>query len=102
MTLEAGTVWVEASFKSLVCTYYLLQIGFTNSESDVNLYYNVIGGEPLILVLYVDDLFITGAKRLIEGCKRDLASEFDMKDIGLMHYFWGLELWQEEGHIFPG
>jgi hypothetical protein len=52
---------------------YLLQIGFTRSESDVNLYYIVIGGEPLILVLYVDDLFITGAERLIEGCKRDLA-----------------------------
>jgi hypothetical protein len=68
----------------------------------VNLYHIVIGGEPLILVLYVDDLFITGTERLIEGCKRDLASEFDMKDIGLMHYFLGLELWQEEGHIFLG
>ena len=62
----------------------------------------MIRGEPLILVLYVDDLFITGAERLIEGCKRDLALEFDMKDIGLMHYFLGLELWQEEGHIFLG
>jgi hypothetical protein len=41
---------------------YLLQIGFTKSESDVNLYYIVIGGEPLILVLYVDDLFITGQR----------------------------------------
>jgi hypothetical protein len=68
----------------------------------VNLYYIVIGGEPLILVLYVDDLFITGAEKLIEGCKRDLASEFDMKDLGLMHYFLGLEVWQEEGHIFLG
>eukprot|EP00253_Pinus_taeda_P022701 PITA_22701 len=24
-----------------------------------------------------------------------------MKDIGLMHYFMGLEVWQEEGHFFP-
>jgi len=56
----------------------------------------------LILVLYVDDLFITGATSLIDGCKRDLASEFDMKDIGLMHYFLGLEVWQEDGHIFLG
>jgi hypothetical protein len=29
--------------------------------------------DPLILVLYVDDLFITGAKRLIAGCKESLA-----------------------------
>jgi len=80
---------------------YLLQIGFTKSEADPNLYFTLIRGEPLILVLYVDDLFITGAKRLIEGCKRDLALEFDM-DIGLMHYLLGLELWQEERHIFLG
>eukprot|EP00253_Pinus_taeda_P026897 PITA_26897 len=25
-----------------------------------------------------------------------------MKDIGLMHYFLGLEVWQEEGHFFLG
>eukprot|EP00253_Pinus_taeda_P032619 PITA_32619 len=25
-----------------------------------------------------------------------------MKDIGLMHYFLGLEVWQEEGHFFVG
>jgi hypothetical protein len=43
------------------------------------LYYIVVDGEMLMLILYVDDLFITGAEKLIEGCKRDLASEFDMK-----------------------
>ena len=47
-------------------------MGFTKSELDPNLYYIVIGEEPLILVLYVDDLVITGAKRLIEHYKRDL------------------------------
>jgi len=26
--------------------------------------------------------------------------ELEMKDIGLMHYFLGLEVWQEGGHIF--
>eukprot|EP00253_Pinus_taeda_P001835 PITA_01835 len=77
-------------------------MGFTKSEADPNLYFIVIGEEPLILVLYVDDLVITGAERLIEHCKRDLATEFEMKDVGLMHYFLGLEVWQEEGHFFLG
>eukprot|EP00253_Pinus_taeda_P028780 PITA_28780 len=77
-------------------------MGFTKSEADPNLYYIVIGEEPLILVLYVDDLIITGAGGLIEHCKRNLAAEFEMKDIGLMHYFLGLEVWQEEGHFFLG
>ena len=25
-----------------------------------------------------------------------------MKDIDLMHYFLGMEVWQEEGHFFLG
>jgi len=49
--------------------------------------------EPLILVLYVDDLFLIGSSGLIEDCKRILAAEFDMKHLGLMHYFLGLEVW---------
>ena len=61
---------------------YLQQLGFQKSEADPNLYYIVVGEDPLILVLYVDDLFITRADRLIRGCKQDLAFEFEMKDIG--------------------
>ena len=53
-------------------------------------------------MLYVDDLFIIGAKRLISGCKEDLAMEFEMKDIGWLYYFLGFEVWQEEGHILLG
>ena len=81
---------------------YLQQMGFTKSGANPNLYYIVVGDDPLILVLYVDALFITRAKRLISGCKEDLAMEFKMKDIVLMHYFLGLEVWQEEGCIFLG
>jgi hypothetical protein len=45
-------------------------MGFEKSEVDPNLYYIVVGEDPLILVLYVDDIFITGAERLIVGCKK--------------------------------
>ena len=69
---------------------YLQQLGFQKSEADPNLYCIVVGGDPLILVLYIDDFFIIGSERLIQGCKQDLASKFEMKDIGLMHYFWDL------------
>ena len=53
-------------------------------------------------MLYADDLFITGEERPVVVCKRDLASEYEMTDIGLMHYFLGLEVWQAPSHIFPG
>jgi hypothetical protein len=54
------------------------------------------------VILYVDDLFLTGSEKLIADCKRDLAVEFEMKDLGLMHYFLGLEVWQKDGQIFFG
>ena len=41
--------------------------------------------EPVILLLYVDDLFLTGNEKHITGCKKKLAEEFEMKDLGLMH-----------------
>jgi hypothetical protein len=50
--------------------------------------------------LYVDDLFLTEDEGLIAWCKRELISEFEMKDLGLVHYFLGLEVWQRPGEIF--
>jgi hypothetical protein len=77
-------------------------LGFEKSEVDPNLYYIMVGEDPLILLLYVDDIFITGVERLINSYKESLASEFEMTDIRVMHYFLGLEIWQEPGHIFLG
>jgi len=68
-------------------------MGFTKSEADPNLYVLLVGYKIPILVLYVDDLILIGAKSLIEGCKSYLASKFELKDISPMHYFLGLEVW---------
>jgi hypothetical protein len=40
---------------------YLQIMGFTKSEADPNLYFIIVGAYPLILVLCIDDLFLTGA-----------------------------------------
>lgn len=72
---------------------YLCGLGFTKSEEDVNLYHIVVDGKFLILFLHVDDLILTGDKQLIHSCKEDLAREIEMKDMVLMHYFLGLEVW---------
>ena len=91
---QAPKVWYER------IDSYLMKLGFTRSNVDPNLYFKVDKERPLILVLYVDDLFLTGADSLIHHCKRELDSEFEMKDLGLMHYFQGLEVWQRLGEIF--
>ena len=81
---------------------YLMILGFTKIYWDPNLYYKFFDGDPLILVLYVDNMFLTRVERLIVGCKTQLASELQMKDIGLMHYFLVLEVQQRRCEIFLG
>eukprot|EP00253_Pinus_taeda_P026338 PITA_26338 len=44
---------------------YLMKLGFTRSEADPNLYFRVEEHKPLILVLYLHDLFLTSADPLI-------------------------------------
>ena len=53
-----------------------MNLGFTESKADSNLYYKVEDGNPVILLLYVDDLFVTGTYGLIADMKRKLAAEF--------------------------
>jgi hypothetical protein len=52
------------------------------------------------LIVHVDDLFLIGDENIIVGCKRELTSEFEMKDLGMMHYFLGLEVWKRSDEIF--
>ena len=46
-----------------VIIYSLLtSIGFTKSKVDPNLYMKIMDDEPGILLMYVDDLFLTGMR----------------------------------------
>ena len=56
----------------------------------------------MILLLYVDDLFVTCGDGLIVDTKRKLSAEFEMKDLGMMHYFLGMDLWQDVDGISLG
>jgi hypothetical protein len=51
---------------------FLTSLGFTKSKVDSNLYFKVMNDEPVILLLYVDDLFLTGEEKLITECKKKL------------------------------
>ena len=55
-----------------------------------------------MLLLYVDDLFVTGMDGLIYDMKRKLAVEFEMKYLSMMHYFLCMEVWQNADGISLG
>ena len=42
---------------------FLTSLGFTKSKVDPNLYMKIMDDEPVILLLYVDDLFLTGNEK---------------------------------------
>eukprot|EP00253_Pinus_taeda_P002479 PITA_02479 len=73
---------------------YLQRLGFSKSSADPNLYIKVVKDEPVIFLLYVDDLLMIDVEARIQECKKQLVAEFVMKDLGLMHYYLGLEVCQ--------
>ena len=79
---------------------FLMSLGFTKSKVDTNLYYKVDDDGIMILLLYVDDLFLTGEDNPIIECKKKIVAEFKMKDLGMMHYFLDLEVWHYPYEIF--
>ena len=57
--------------------------------------------ELVYLVVYVDDLLITGNNDdYIVSIKRELKKVFDMTDLGLLHYYLGIEVHQKPKNIF--
>ena len=70
-----------------------MTIDFTKSKVYSNLCFKFEGGRPMILMLYANDLFLTRKEELIIDARRRLVVEFKMKDLGIMHYFLGMEVW---------
>ena len=79
---------------------YFTGLGFTKNEADENLYHIVCYVKIFIILLYVHEMILKGDENLINSYKHDLAREIDMKDMGLLHYFPGLEIWKRDGDLF--
>ena len=73
---------------------------FVCCKSYLNVYMLRTTDSLLLLVLYVDDLLITGCSALvISTVKRILHDRFLMMDMGLLHFFLGLKISQDASGI---
>lgn len=71
---------------------YLRSIGCTRSSLDPNLYFRQQSGETVIILLFVDDLLITGSKpKLLSEIKDQLQSKYEMKDLGTTKRYLGVD-----------
>eukprot|EP00253_Pinus_taeda_P003537 PITA_03537 len=79
---------------------YLLSQNFVRYKSDSNVYFLKKIDSLLIIVLYVDDLLITGSSAsVITNIKTALHKQFSMTDMGLLNFFLGLEIHQRDSGI---
>jgi hypothetical protein len=61
----------------------LTSAGFVMNETDKCVYYRYVGGEDVILCLYVDDILIFGNNiNVIKEVKDFLSSNIEIKDLG--------------------
>jgi hypothetical protein len=80
---------------------FLLTIGFNSSQADSSLFVYSSAHEIIYLLLYVDDIIITGSNMSLIGTFiRKLRHEFSMKDLGTLNYFLGLEVTHSATGIF--
>lgn len=73
-------------------TEALIQLGFVQSHYDYSLFTSRVGKELIVVLIYVDDLLITGScNDLIAQTRNDLKLKFKMKDLGELKFFLGIE-----------
>lgn len=78
----------------------LKRLRFKKCSKENSVYRREDGSSLLIVAIYVDDLFVTGTSvKEIKDFKKDMSSNFEMSDLGLLTYYLGLEVRQSSGCI---
>ncbi len=80
---------------------YLVTSGFQTSNANFSLYVKKTDHGIVVIVIYVDDLIITGdSDANIFGLKKFLKQKFEMKDLGELRSFLGIEVIQSPKGIW--
>ncbi|XP_040362272.1 uncharacterized protein LOC112202395 [Rosa chinensis] len=74
-------------------TKFMKKIGYRQSNSDHTLFLKHRCGKVTALIIYVDDMVVTGDDfEEIQRLQDQLSLEFEMKDLGNLKYFLGIEV----------
>ncbi|MCO5580873.1 hypothetical protein L7F22_034745 [Adiantum nelumboides] len=80
---------------------YLIGQGFQNSPTESTLYVKKRDAVLIMLTLYVDDMLLTGNNENENATFKDaLQKTFEMFDLGLLHYYLGIQFVQSENGIY--
>ena len=83
-------------------TKAIIQNGYTQCQVDHTLFVRFSSDKRIaILIVYVDDIILTGDyKEEMERLKDFLSKEFEIKDLGYLRYFLGMEIARSRHGIF--
>ena len=95
---QSSRCWNQALDK------HLKKMGFKPSMNDPCIYTLNSGGEVFTLAVYVDDITLAGkTTERIQQIIREIAKQFDVKDMGKLRHFLGVKVKHlEEGGIWIG
>ena len=80
---------------------FLQSIDFKQCVSDASMYVKKKDEKQVIIIIYMDDLVhIFDDEEGIGQTQECLKTEFEMTDLGILHYFLGIEVWQTSTGIF--
>ncbi|PNX79877.1 hypothetical protein L195_g035867 [Trifolium pratense] len=92
---QAPRAWFSKFHKTIT------QLNFSSSAHDSALFTRKTDNGTIVLLLYVDDMIIIGDDSIgIEELKKFLCQHFEMKDLGPLTYFMGLEVLSSSGVLF--
>ncbi|CAM8936114.1 unnamed protein product [Rhodiola kirilowii] len=78
----------------------LQQLGFQPSKADTSLFTFHSGTVTIYILVYVDDIVIAGScASAVERLIQSLSASFPIKDLGILHYFLGLEVTYNSGGL---
>jgi hypothetical protein len=84
---QSPRAWFDR-FRRAVC-----HMGYRQCNGDHTVFYRHLGCRITILAVYVDDIIITGDDEVeISRLKGSLSKEFEVKDLGQLRYFLGIEI----------
>lgn len=80
---------------------YVSKIGFVQSKADPSLFVYHRGKDTAYLLLYVDDIGLTASSTpLLHAITTSLSKEFEMTDLGDIHYFLGISIKRNSSGMF--
>ena len=79
---------------------FMKKVGYKQSDADHTLFVKTSKGKTTALIVYVDDMVVTGNDpEEITKLQKLLAAEFELKDLGQLKYFLGIEVSRSKAGI---